>query len=502
MSQINIICDNEAATIQLAETMALAMRCGDLVTLNGDLGAGKTTLARALIRTASGNPMMEVPSPTFTLVQSYEKLPMGNLAHMDLYRIEDGSELEELGLEEALGNGVVIIEWPQKAKGLLPKPALEIDIQLGTNDDHRQFGVTGTAEAMARFERSLAIRVFLDSNNHEKNTRQYLTGDASSRSYETIHVAGGEADIILMNAPPMSDGAPIKDGKPYSQIAKLAENMRPFVGVGLALEKNGFRSPHIYAQDLEQGFLLIESLGTGTIVTDKRKPIKERYEVALEVLAAVHEQQWNTECKIPGGSSHIIPPFDREAIHIEVELLSDWYAPYCLKTSLSEKDQIEFRSIWDDLIDQLEDAEKSLTLRDYHSPNVIWIGEASGNDRIGVIDFQDALIGPTAYDVASIAQDARVDVSVELEQHLINHYCANRSALDEKKFRKAYAIMAAERATKILGIFVRLSKRDGKHNYLAHLPRIENYLSRSLTHPALARYRGWVENVIRLSAEK
>ena len=134
-------------------------------------------------------------------------------------------------------------------------------------------------------------------------------------------------------------------------------------------------------------------------------------------------------------------------------------------------------------------------LRDYHSPNIIWNGGARGTDRVGLIDFQDAVIGPCAYDVASLAQDARVDVPFALEQQLVARYCTQRQELDESAFREAYAIMAAQRATKVLGIFVRLSQRDGKHGYLTHLPRIQDYLSRSLAHPALADYKAWFDEV-------
>jgi len=116
-----------------------------------------------------------------------------------------------------------------------------------------------------------------------------------------------------------------------------------------------------------------------------------------------------------------------------------------------------------------------------------------------LIDFQDAVIGPTAYDVGSLAQDARVDVSHDLEQKLIDTYCQQRqSGFNEQSFREAVAIMSAQRATKILGIFVRLSKRDGKDAYLAHLPRIESYLKRACAHPSLAELKHWVETVLKI----
>jgi aminoglycoside/choline kinase family phosphotransferase len=131
-------------------------------------------------------------------------------------------------------------------------------------------------------------------------------------------------------------------------------------------------------------------------------------------------------------------------------------------------------------------------MRDFHSPNIIWRGERQGHDRLGILDFQDALVGPTAYDIASLAMDARVTVPPEIEQATLEAYIAARhaaGAFDEEAFRETYAIMAAQRNSKILGIFVRLDRRDGKPDYLKHLPRIRGYLRRSLAHPAMAELR-------------
>ena len=183
---------------------------------------------------------------------------------------------------------------------------------------------------------------------------------------------------------------------------------------------------------------------------------------------------------------------------IETSLLADWYAPRKLGRSLSPGERQDFDGIWSDLVGKLDEAEAHIVLRDFHSPNIIWLEDRAGFSRAGLIDFQDAVIGPVAYDVASLAQDARVDVSEGLEAGLVDHYMdARRSSpgFDPKSFRVQYAIMAAQRATKILGIFVRLDQRDGKPAYLAHLPRIETYIRRSTRHPELAGYLGWLESV-------
>ena len=159
----------------------------------------------------------------------------------------------------------------------------------------------------------------------------------------------------------------------------------------------------------------------------------------------------------------------------------------------SERLRDGFRRAWGALIDRLEGSEKTLVLRDFHSPNIIWRPDREGHDRVGLIDFQDAVIGPAAYDVASLAMDARVTIPPDLEARIVEAYCAARGDFDRESFDAAYAIMAAQRNSKILGIFVRLNVRDGKPGYLKHLPRIRDYLARSLGHPALKEVRAFYE---------
>jgi aminoglycoside/choline kinase family phosphotransferase len=189
------------------------------------------------------------------------------------------------------------------------------------------------------------------------------------------------------------------------------------------------------------------------------------------------------------GVYHDVPPFDRDAMLIEVELLLDWFFPYLSGKPAGDALRQEFRNAWHAALDRIAGGEESLVLRDFHSPNIIWRAGRKGHDRLGVLDFQDALIGPPAYDVASLAMDARATVPPEIEQAAVESYAAARAMagpFDREAFREAYAVMAAQRNSKILGIFVRLDRRDGKPDYLRHLPRIRNYLERSFAHPAMA----------------
>ena len=474
---------DEAATTRLGNDLAGALKAGDVVALHGDLGAGKSTLARAVIRALTGDPALEVPSPTFTLVQEYAaRFPV---RHYDLYRLAEPSELDELGFDEAASDGLVLVEWPERAETRLPADAIHIG--LAEEGPGRTAAISGPPEALARIARSLAIRDFLAQAGWAEADRAYLQGDASARAYESVAVAG-EPPRVLMNAPRQPDGPPIRDGLPYSRIARLAESVTPFVAVDMLLRDAGFAAPAIHASDLDAGLLLIENLGAEPFLRDG-EPVAERYAAAARVLADMHAVRWPADIRVAPGVGYRVPAYDRDAMAIETELLLDWYVPRVTGHPATADQRADFAAAWDAVFTHLETAETSLVLRDYHSPNLIWRDHLHGNDRVGILDFQDALIGPSAYDVASLAMDARVDISPELEVATVAAYCARREAsgaFDRAVFAAAYAIMAAQRNSKILGIFVRLDRRDGKPHYLRHLPRIRAYLARALAHPALA----------------
>ncbi|MGE0279781.1 MAG: tRNA (adenosine(37)-N6)-threonylcarbamoyltransferase complex ATPase subunit type 1 TsaE [Rhizobiaceae bacterium] len=491
---IRLVLADETETQRLGQDIAMALRTGDVLLLKGDLGAGKSTLARAIIRTLADDPALEVPSPTFTLVQTYEtRVPV---RHFDLYRLSSPDELLELGLEEALQEAVVLVEWPERAEGSFPANAVAIELAHVTADgrdvlEGRIASISGIGPTFDRIRRSLAIREFLFGAGWADAQRSHLTGDASARSYETAGLPG-EPTRIVMNSPRLVLGPPVRDSKPYAVIAHTAQSVAAFVGVGGALKANGVVVPAIYAKDLDNGFLLIEHLGTESFLHDG-KPVAERYAAAAELLAFMHAKTWPDEMTVDGSAVHILPPFDRAAMMIEVELLVDWYVPHASGLPASDVLRQKFSRLWDDALDRISDTEKSILLRDYHSPNLIWRPELQGHDRLGVLDFQDAMRGPMAYDVASLAMDARATVSPDIEASTVAAYCDARQksgGFDRAAFDLSYATMAAQRNSKILGIFVRLDRRDGKPQYLKLLPRIRDYLKRALAHPDLAALRG------------
>ena len=488
---------DEAATERLGADVAVVLRAGDLVFLRGDLGAGKTTLARGLVRWLA-DAAVDVPSPTFTLVQPYETEPP--VVHADLYRIADPSEVDELGLDEALEAGIVAVEWPERGAGALPEPTLTIELE----DDARGGRVAHLhGAALPRVRRSLTLRAFLHAIGKGAAARHHLTGDASARAYETIRetvMTGDTLPPILMNDPAAPDGPPLQNGLPYSRIAHLAEDVRPFVAVGAALRRHGLAAPRIHAADLEAGILLLENFGTGTILRGGR-PDPERYRACAALLA--ERMDWALhgplDLPLPDGTTCTVREYDRGAMQVEVDLLADWYVRDAHGRDLTAGERETFEGLWSDLFDRIEGAPQTLVLRDFHSPNIVWRPWRDGADRIGIIDYQDALVGPHAYDLASLAQDARVDIAPELEADLVSHYCRRRQGgFDEPAFRETYAVMAAQRASKILGIFVRLDLRDGKPHYRAHLPRMRDYIARSLAHPTLRELRAFYASTFKL----
>jgi tRNA threonylcarbamoyl adenosine modification protein YjeE len=485
---------NETATAHLMADLALLVGPGDVITLSGDLGAGKTAAARTMIRYLAGDDAMEVPSPTFTLAQVYD-LPPYPLVHADLYRVNDASELEEIGLSPLPEGTLALIEWPERAAGALPQDRIDIALShrpaLGSTA--RAAEITGYGKAAAQVARLKALRQFLDEAGYTEAKRQRMAGDASTRSYARLIRDDGV--VILMNSPRRPDGPAIYDGQSYSAAVHLAEDVKPFVAIAGGLRARGFSAPSIHHADLDAGFLITEDFGsTGFVEGDPPQPIAERYEAAVDMLAALHRQALPEVLPLAPQISYPMPAFDTDALLVEIGLMLEWYLPDRGVEPTSNM-RAEFVTMWRELLSKPAQAPKTWVMRDFHSPNLIWLDERSGTSRVGIIDFQDAVLGPAAYDLVSLLQDARIDVPEALELALLTRYIKARRAADDTfdpaGFAELYVIMSAQRNTRLLGTFARLNRRDGKPQYLRHQPRIWTYLSRSLAHPALSRIRQW-----------
>jgi hypothetical protein len=485
---------NETATAQLMADLALLLGPGDVIALSGDLGAGKTAAARAMIRYLADDPELDVPSPTFTLVQAYE-LPSFPLLHADLYRIEDPSELEEIGLSPLPDGTVTLIEWPERAPDLLPADRITLTLthRPALGSSARAAEIAGHGKAAAQVERLAALRHFLDAAGEIDATRQRMPGDASTRSYARL--IRNRQSLILMNSPRRPDGPPSYRGRSYSAAVHLAEDVRPFVAIAYGLRDRGYSAPAIHNADLAHGFLITEDFGGASFVEGAPPaPIVERYQAATDFLAALHGEALPTALPLPGEPDYVIPVFDIEAMLVEIGLMPEWYLPD-RDAPLGEDAAEQFVTLWRALLREHVALPQTWVLRDFHSPNLIWLDEREGIARVGVIDFQDTVCGPAAYDLVSLLQDARIDVPEQLELALFARYIkARRSAdpgFDAASFAETYAVMSAQRNTRLLGTFARLNRRDGKPHYLRHQPRIWTYLTRSLAHPALAHFQSW-----------
>jgi N-acetylmuramate 1-kinase len=484
---------NEQATARFAIDIAAALEPGDLVTLSGDLGAGKTTFARALIRYLASDDTIEVPSPTFTLIQSYE-LPRFALAHADFYRLSGAAELAELGFDDLPIGTVVLLEWPDRAAGFLPSDRIDITLTLAPqlNSEVRNARVVGYGVCGQRVVRIPQVRNFLDQTGYGEVPRRRMEGDASTRVFERL-ILDDHTDV-LMNAPRRADGPPVRNGKPYSAIAHLAEDIVPYVALAQGLRDRNLSAPTILQADLDHGFLVMEDLGNERIVAgDPPAPIAERYEAAVDLLISLHRRKLPERLPVASHVEYHLPHYDIDAFLIEAELLLDWYLT-ASQAKVADRVRDEFVGLWREALKPAIEAPPTWVLRDYHSPNLLWLPDRDSVARIGILDFQDAMMGPPAYDVASLLQDARVDVPESLEVALLSRYARARlydQRFDAPAFARLYATLAAQRATKILGIFARLNRRDGKPQYLRHIPRLLRYLERSLAHPDLAPLRAW-----------
>lgn len=476
---------------RLASRIALTLKTGDVVTLAGPLGAGKTTLARTLVGHFDGG--SEVPSPTFALIQRYDT-PRLSLSHCDFYRLDDG-DLEELGLDDALVDGALLIEWPERATGWLPKDRLDIVFDETRESETRALVLTGHGSWAGRLLRLQAMAAFLEDTAFAEADARYLQGDASARGYARLLLPDRQA--VLMNAPRQPDGPPIRDGKPYSALVHLAEDVKPFVAVAEALRARGFSAPEILAFDLDRGFIVLEDFGDAVFKTAMARGMSqtELWSKAVDVLLALSEVPPDPALPVVGSSAYALPQFDAEAMLIEASLIVEWLWPATHGRDLPDHVRAEFETLWRPHLEAAAEADGGWVLRDFHSPNLMFIPGRQGIQSVGLLDFQDALYGPLAYDLVSVLQDARLDVPEALERSELDRYCAARTArggaFSSDAFRTLYATLGAQRNSKILGIFARLAKRDGKRDYLAHMPRVARYLERDLAHPALGDLRNF-----------
>ncbi len=480
-----------AATEEFAKMLALWIRPGLVICLAGDLGAGKSTLARALIRAVASDPALDVPSPTFSLMQSYDTLRVP-LLHVDLYRLNDASEAAAIGLFDMVADHAVLVEWPDRLAGQeLGEDILRLT--LSGQGEARDVDVAAKGNWQQILLRNAEIENFLADCDRSEARRHFLQGDASTRRYETITTQDGKT--ALMDMPARSDHRIVKHGKSYSALVHLADDITPVIAINQYLVGLGYSAPRIIAANRAKGLALIEYLD-GDVHGDMMRrgaDMVEPMRNAVAVLADMARAAWPRVLMLDHATEHRLPDFDLDALLYEVDLMPSWFWPQLFGQDAPETVRQSFEDIWRRLLPLAQPQNDTWTLRDYHSPNLIWLPQRKGLQRTGIIDTQDAVMGHPAYDLVSLLQDARVDVAPDFQHMLYADYERLCGQLDRSTFARAYAVLGAQRATRLLGTFTRLSKRDGKHHYLQHRPRVARYLVQNLAHPALAPLARWYE---------
>jgi aminoglycoside/choline kinase family phosphotransferase len=354
-------------------------------------------------------------------------------------------------------------------------------------------------------DRADEMRGFLDGAGWGGASITPLPGDASTRRYARVARNGHRA--MLMDQPQNAEtpAAP-PDATPeqrralgYNAIARLAgADCGRFIAAANFLRARGLSAPDVYAADTSKGFVLIEDLGDDLFADALTRGSDEHelYGSAIDALAHLHTE----------AAPDVLPPdkplyaYDETAQLAEIDLVTEWFMPVALGRAARDDEVSEHRRLWRDTLHATRAASPVFVHRDYHAQNLIWLPGREGAARVGVIDFQDAVAGTRSYDLISLIEDARRDVSPELGSAMTERYLGAMNArganVNPEAYRAEMAVMAAQRNAKIAGIFARLYKRDGKPRYLGYLPRVWGYLNRDLAHPAMAPLKTWYDRVI------
>lgn len=309
-------------------------------------------------------------------------------------------------------------------------------------------------------DRSALAQDFLSRAGWGEARHAALAGDASHRRYERLTCPDTGRTAIFMDAP-----------------AERGEDVRPFVRIARFLRENGLSAPEIFAEDAEGGFLLLEDLGDDLYArVVQRDPRLEPvlYETAADVLVALH-----------AADPPDLPPYDPPLMTELAALAFDKYRDGIAGTpdpAAREAFAAAFRPLLEEV---MQGVVPVVILRDYHAENLLWLPQRAGIARVGLLDFQDAMLGHPVYDLVSLLQDARRDVPVAIERAMIARY-ADRTGSDRTRVETACAILGAQRNLRILGVFARLSLESGKSHYVDLIPRVWGLLQRDLVHPALA----------------
>ncbi len=312
-------------------------------------------------------------------------------------------------------------------------------------------------------DRAALAQAFLARTAWADATSSLLAGDASNRKYYRLRREDTGDTAVLMDAPP-----------------DKGENVKPFIHIATYLTGVGLSAPRIFAQDEQHGFLLLEDLGDALFaraIPDDPSIEATLYTAATDALIALHDQT------APPG----LAEYNADIMADMAALAFDWYAAG--SGAVDQGARLRFHEAMHTILTQHIARADVLIQRDYHAENLLWLPDREGVARVGLLDFQDAMLGHRAYDLVSLLQDARRDVPPAIEAQMIDRYVTATGA-DPETFETAYRCLGAQRNLRILGVFARLCIRDGKDGYIDLIPRVWNHLQADLAHPALSPIAG------------
>lgn len=324
---------------------------------------------------------------------------------------------------------------------------------------------------MSKSDRDLLRAAFVRAAGWGNAGERLLAGDASFRKYYRLNRPRQSA--VVMDAPPPQ------------------EDVRPFVRIARHLTGLGLSAPEILAEDAEHGFLLLEDLGDDTFarVLAAGGDEAELYARATDVLVELYR----------AGEKSLLPGLGAYAGDALIEaamLLPEWYLPEATGKPTPTEETACYIAAWKECLAGLPAMNDTLLLRDYHKDNLLWLPDRPGVRACGLLDFQDAQRGHPSYDLVSLIEDARRDVAPAVHAACLARYLSETGIGDPVGFKTGFALMAAQRHARIIGLFVRLLKRDGKPDYLPHLPRVWRMFERALQHEALEPLRVWVDRLL------
>jgi aminoglycoside/choline kinase family phosphotransferase len=352
-------------------------------------------------------------------------------------------------------------------------------------------------------ERDRLRRAFLTAAGLADAQAERMPGDASTRSYTRLHRPGA-APLILMDAPKAEESPPCgradtpeqRQAAGYNALQRLAAcRIDAFVGAGLYLRSLGLSAPEIVAFDVESGFAVLEDLGQGLFARriEDGEPPKPFYDAAIDVLIRLHAEPAPRELPVPGHAPWPLLTYDALALKTATDLLPAWLPKLAPSLTFNDAALATWDALWAPIHARGEAGANAFAHRDYHAENLIWLDEREGLARVGLLDFQDAVLAHPAWDLAALLQDARRDVAPELEAAMLDRYLDAGLHVDRAAFLSDYAALATLNNARVVGIFARLIARDDKPRYRAFLPRMWRLLDRNLAHPDLAELKAWFD---------